>query len=131
MESHESIWLAEPQVRMLHAESVRLFGGLPGVRDVELLQSALARPQQRWAYGEAPDLFDLAAAHAFGLARNHAFLDGNKRIALLSIRTFLFLNGFRFDPDQVETVTMVEGLAAGAVEEATVADWIRRQAVPR
>ncbi len=127
----EPVWLTEPQIRILHAESVRLFGGLPGVRDQGLLESALARPRQLHTYGESPDLFDLAAAYAFGLARNHAFLDGNKRIALLSIRTFLFLNGFRFVPEQVETVVMMERLAAGENDEATIATWIRRCAVPR
>ena len=132
MESRrEPVWLTEPQIRILHAESLRLFGGLPGVRDVGLLQSALARPQQRFAYGEAPDLFDLAAAYAFGLARNHAFLDGNKRIALLSIRTFLFLNGYRFSPEEAETVAMMEGLAAGEQDEAAFSAWIRQHAVPR
>lgn len=125
------LWLSEPQVRLLHAESLRLFGGLSGVRDVGLLQSALARPQQLLAYGASPDLFDLAAASAFGLARNHPFLDGNKRMALLSIRTFLFLNGFHFVPDQVETVTTLEGVAAGSVGEQAFAAWIRRNSSPR
>lgn len=122
--------LTTAQVRLLHAESIRLFGGLPGVQNDHLLQSVLARPQQLYAYGESPSLFDLAAAYAFGLARNHAFLGGNKRAALLSIRTFLFLNGYRFEPDQIETVTMIEGLAASSVDQSVLAAWIERNAAP-
>jgi len=109
---------------MLHAEALRLFGGLAGVRDVGLLQSALARPQHLHAYGASPDAFALAAAYGLGIARNHPFVDGNKRTALLAIRAFLFLNGYRFVPDQVETVTVMEGLAAGDVDEAALAEWI-------
>lgn len=127
----EPNWLTFAQVKILHAESIRLFGGLPGVRDASLLESALARPQQHYAYGEAPTLFDLAAAYAFGLARNHAFLDGNKRIALLSIRTFLFINGYYFAPDQIETVTTIEGLASGAVSQGALSAWIAQNAQTR
>ncbi len=111
---------------MLHAEALRLFGGSPGVRDEKLLESALARPRQLFAYGVAPDLFDLAAEYAFGLARNHAFIDGNKRTALLSVRAFLFVNGHTFAPDQVETVTTFEMLAAGEIDQREVANWIRK-----
>lgn len=127
----EPVWLTEVQVRTLHAESLALFGGSPGLRDEGLLRSALARPRHRWAYGEAPSLFELAAAYAFGIAKNHAFVDGNKRTALLAIRAFLFRNGYLFVPDEIETVTTIEGLAAGAVDEATLATWIQTNAHAR
>lgn len=120
----EPIWLTEGQVRMLHAESLRLFGGASGVRDAGLLQSALGRPRHLWAYDESATLFDIAAAYAFGLAKNHAFVDGNKRVALLAMRAFLFRNGHRFIPDEVETVTAMEGVAGGAVGEDELAEWV-------
>lgn len=127
----EPTWLTSVQVRMLHAESLRLFGGRTGLRDANLLESALARPRQRFAYGDNPDLFTLAAEYAFGLARNHAFVDGNKRVALLAVRAFLFTNGWRFEPGQVETVTTFERLAAGEVDPSRLADWIKQNARPR
>ena len=120
----EPVWLTSVQIRMLHAQSLNLFGGLAGIRDVGLLESALDRPRNKWEYEDQPSLFELAAAYAFGIARNHAFNDGNKRTALLSIRAFLFRNGFTFSPDEIETVTMIEGLAAGTVDETALAKWI-------
>ena len=127
----EPTWLSSVQVRMLHAETLRLFGGRAGLRDAHLLESALARPRQLFAYGDDPDLFDLAAAYAFGLARNHAFVDGNERVALLSVRAFLFVNGHAFEPGQVETVTTFERLAAGDLDQQELAGWIRQNARPR
>ncbi len=94
------------------------------MRDAGLLQSALGRPQHLWSYEEGATLYDLAAAYGFGIAKNHAFVDGNKRAALLAIRAFLFRNGVRFMPDEVETVQVIEGLAGGAVDEAQLAAWI-------
>ena len=129
--SQEPIWLSATQVKMLHAETIRLFGGSPGLRDEGLLESALGRPQHLHAYGDAPSLFDLAAAYGYGLAKNHAFVDGNKRVALLAIRAFLFRNGYAFQPDQVETVTTMEGVAAGVVDQEALAAWIRDNASSR
>lgn len=120
----EPVWLTAVQAKMLHAEALKLFGGSLGVRDEGLLQSALARPQHRWTYEEAATLFDLAAAYGFGLAKNHAFVDGNKRVALLAIRAFLYRNGYAFNPEEVETVTMMEGVASGDVSEGLLAEWI-------
>ncbi|MEZ4702533.1 MAG: type II toxin-antitoxin system death-on-curing family toxin [Rhodothermales bacterium] len=85
----EPIWLSTIQVRLLHAESLRLFGGGTGLRDEGLLESVLARLQQRFAYEKSVDIETLAAEYAYGLARNHPFVDGNKRVALLAIRSFL------------------------------------------
>lgn len=120
----EPVWLTAIQAKMLHAEALKLFGGAPGVRDEGLLHSALARPRHLWAYEEAATLFDLASAYGFGIAKNHAFVDGNKRAALLAIRAFLFQNGYRFQPEEVETVTVMEGVAGGTVDEAMLAEWL-------
>ena len=127
----EPVWLSITQVKMLHAETLRLFGGSPGLRDEGLLESALGRPKHLHAYGEAPSLSDLAAAYGYGLAKNHAFVDGNKRVALLAIRAFLFRNGYASRPDQVETVTTMEGVAAGAVDQEALAAWVRDSASQR
>ena len=126
----EPTWLSMTQVRMLHAESMQLFGGAPGIRDEKLLESALGRPRNKWHYDSEIHISELAAAYGFGLAKNHAFIDGNKRIALLAIRTFLYVNGWRFVPDEVETVTVIEGLAAGTVDEKMLADWIASNTSP-
>ena len=122
--SDEPVWLDIAQVKLLHAESMRLFGGLPGLRDESILESAIARPRNLWAHDRAATIFDLAAAYGFGIARNHAFVDGNKRITLLAVRVFLFLNGLHFQPDEVETVTMIEALADGTLSQSELARWI-------
>lgn len=115
----------------LHAALVREHGGLAGLRDEGLLESALARPQQRWSYEPDADLASLAAAYAFGLARNHAYLDGNKRIAFVAAAVFLLRNGLLLESSEPEAVVTMLGVAAGAIEEAALADWIRRHAEPR
>ncbi len=120
----EPIWLTEVQVRMLHAEAINLFGGAHGIRDQSLLESALGRPRNMWAFAESVSLPELAAAYGFGIAKSHAFVDGNKRTALLAIRAFLFRNGLLFEPTEVEAVSTIEGLAAGSVKEQALADWI-------
>ena len=116
------VWLTRAQVQVLHAESLRLFGGAPGLRDVGLLEGALARP--RLAYVPDASVFALAASLGHGLTKSHAFVDGNKRTGLLAVQTFLFLNGYRFAPDVVDTVTTMEGVAAGLVSEEAFAAWI-------
>ncbi len=120
----EPTWLTEIQVRMLHAEAVRMFGGSHGIRDQSLLERALGRPQNMWAYQESASLPELAASYGFGIAKNHAFVDGNKRTSLLAIRAFLFRNGLHFQPAEVESVSLIEGLAAGSVTEEALANWI-------
>ena len=115
---------------MLHTQGIKLFGGFPGLRDEGLLQSALGRPVNLWAYNEDATHFQLAAAYGFGLAKNHAFIDGNKRITLLAIRAFLFRNGYRFEPGEVETVTTMEGVASGAVNENALSEWIEANCTP-
>ena len=120
----EPIWLTAVQLKMLHADALKLFGGSPGVRDEGLLESALGRPRHLWAYGGAVTLFDLAAAYGFGIMKNHAFIDGNKRAGALGMRAFLFRNGYRFAPDQADMVATIEGVAAGTVSEEELATWV-------
>jgi death-on-curing protein len=120
----EPEWLEVNIVLDVHAEQLALFGGADGIRDSWLLESALARPINKFAYGES-DLAALAAAYGFGLARNHPFVDGNKRAAFGSIIVFLGLNGIDFDVAPEQATAMILGLAAGEVSEESLARWIR------
>jgi len=120
----EPRWLTRAMVVALHDESLALFGGLPGIRDDGLLDSALARPRNRLAYQPDAELCRIAAAYGFGLVRNHPFVDGNKRIGVLAVAVFLTLNGLRFDPDEVEEVRAILDLAAGNTDEEEFAAWI-------
>lgn len=106
-------------------DQIREHGGLPGVRDEHALESALARPQQQWHYGEATDIPALSAAYAFGLVRNHPYRDGNKRIGFLVMVTFLEINGHRFEATDTEVVTQMLALADGGVSEEELAAWVR------
>jgi death-on-curing protein len=116
-------WLDTAIVLDVHAEQLALFGGADGIRDLGLLESALARPLNKFAYGES-SLAALAAAYAFGLARNHPFVDGNKRAAFASIIVFLGLNGIDFDVPPQEATAMILSLAAGEIEEEGLSRWI-------
>jgi death-on-curing protein len=120
----EAKWLNYDQVIAVHSRQLRRFGGAPGLRDDGLLRSAIERPRNKWHYERAA-LAELAAAYAFGLAKNHAFVDGNKRIAFMSMMIFLRKNGVRFAPDQAQATTMIMALAAGEVSEESLARWIR------
>ncbi|KQT78629.1 type II toxin-antitoxin system death-on-curing family toxin [Methylobacterium sp. Leaf466] len=120
----EVVWLTSDLVQAIHARQLKMFGGPAGLRDIGALESALGRPLNRAAYGEV-DLAELAAAYAFGIAKNHPFVDGNKRAALLSLVTFLGLNGIDFLADEAEAVLMIRGLAAGDVDETGLTRWIR------
>ncbi len=124
-------WLSKKLVQVLHAESLARFGGAPGVRDEGLLESALDRPRNLLSYGDDPSLFDLAAAYAQGLIKNHPSIDGNKRAGLLAARAFLFQNGFRLDPPEAETVHVIEGVAAGEVSVDDLAAWLEAQSTAR
>lgn len=119
----EPCWLDLSIVIDVHAEQLALFGGPDGVRDLGLLESALARPINKFAYGES-SLAALAAAYAFGIARNHPFIDGNKRAAFASIIVFLGLNGIDFDVAPETATAMILSLAAGEVSEESLARWI-------
>lgn len=111
-------------VDAIHSDQLREHGGLPGIRDENILESALARPQQKWHYGEETDIPLLAAAYAFGLVRHHPYRDGNKRIGFLAMVTFLGINGYRFEATDADVVTQFVALAAGEVSEAQLAAWI-------
>jgi death on curing protein len=119
----EPVWLSTDLVLAIHEEQLRQFGGPSGLRDRGLLESALARPLNKYAYG-TNDLAALAAAYGFGLARNHAFLDGNKRIAFLAMVTFLGLNQVELMVPEAEAVVIMLSVAAGEVDEDGLARWI-------
>lgn len=122
------IWLLEETLTAIHHRQIAEHGGSEGLRDEGLLLSALARPQNLLAYGEpASDLASLAAAYAYGIARNHPFVDGNKRTPLVAARTFLILNGVDLEATQDDKVLTFLNLAEGAISEEELADWIRKR----
>lgn len=123
-------WIDKRALLLLHDESLAEHGGASGIRDEGLLDSALARPQNLAAYG-APDVADLAAAYGLGIAKNHAFVDGNKRAAFLAVGLFLALNGSRLHSPQADATLTMMAVAAGECDEASFARWIREHIVPR
>lgn len=120
----EPVWLSRQIVEMIHLEQIAEHGGRPGLRDENALESALARPRQLLTYEEGPTLPRLAAALCIGLARNHAFIDGNKRVALLATYTFLALNGQELDADEMDAADTVELAAAGSLGEIDLTSWL-------
>ena len=123
-------WVDRRLLVLLHDESLAEHGGAAGLRDEGLLESALARPLNLAAYGE-PDVAELAACYGVGLAKNHAFVDGNKRAAFLAVGLFLALNGHRLTASQTDATLAMLSVAAGDCSEPAFADWIRRHASPR
>jgi death-on-curing protein len=124
-------WLDRRVVDAIHHDQLREHGGLAGIRDENALESALARPQQKWHYDEHADEAALAAAYAFGLTRNHPYRDGNKRIGFLAMVTFLGVNGWEFNASDAEVVAEITALAAGSLSEETLAVWIRTHSAKR
>ncbi len=118
-------WIDKEALILLHAESLAEHGGLEGMRDEGLLDSALARPQNVHAYEEVTDVARLAAAYGVGIAKNHPFADGNKRAAFLSVGLFLGLNGKRLVADKTEATRVMLAVAAGELSEADFAEWIK------
>ena len=118
-------WLNRQVLLLLHDESLAEHGGATGLRDEGLLDSALARPLNL-SLDEAPDAARLAAAYGVGLAKNHAFVDGNKRAAFLAVGLFLAINGYRLHATQVDATLTMRSVAAGEIEDAAFADWIRQ-----
>lgn len=118
-------WVNRPVLLLLHEESLSEHGGASGLRDAGLLDSALARPMNLALY-EEPDLASLAASYGVGLAKNHAFLDGNKRVAFLAMGLFLAVNGYRLVASQAEATLAMLDIAAGEISETVFADWIRQ-----
>jgi len=119
-------WVAPAVLYAIHDRQLAEHGGQEGIRDLNAIESALARPQHLLAYGN-PDAAALAAAYAFGLSRNHGFVDGNKRVAWVVARLFLADNGFKLSFKAIEAVRLMEALAAGLVEESQLAQWFRER----
>ncbi len=121
----EPRWLTRRMLDAIHADQIRQHGGSPGVRDDGLIESALARPKNVFAYGGPNDLADLAASYAVALAKNHGYIDGNKRVAFLALFVFLGLNGKRLVAEEPEVVRVMLDVATGAVKEESLAAWVR------
>ena len=124
------VWIDRAVILAVHDEQLAEHGGSSGLRDTGLLESALARPQQLAAYGE-PDLAAIAASYGLGLAKNHPFIDGNKRTAFVAVELCLVLNGSELTADDVDCTLTMLALAAGDLDEAAFAEWIRRHIAPR
>lgn len=114
----------------MHGELIAEHGGGEGLLDSGLLSSALARPKNRRVYGRSSSIFDLAAVYGTGIVRNHPFIDGNKRVALMVMYVFLETNGYRLEASEVEAVGIMLALAAGEVDERTLSEWLKRYSVP-
>jgi death on curing protein len=121
---NEPFWLTPDIIEAIHDEQIAIHGGAAGLRDRGMLESALERPRNKWAYGER-DLAALAASYAYGLAKNHPFIDGNKRSALLAIYTFLGANDIDFIVPEADAAAAILALAAGEISEEGLTRWIR------
>jgi len=119
----EPFWLTRQIIIAIHDEQLAIHGGASGLRDEGLLESALDRPRNKWSYENA-ELPELAAAYAFAIARNHPFVDGNKRTSLLALYTFLGVNGIDFDVPEADAAAMILSLAAGEADEFGLTRWI-------
>jgi death-on-curing protein len=126
----EPNWIDKRALLLLHEESLAMFGGARGLRDEGLLDSALSRPVNLLLYEPDSAVASLAAAYGYGIAKNHAFVDGNKRKAFLSIGLFLSINGRPLRVDQVEAINTILALAAGSLSEAALAAWLREHSAP-
>jgi len=122
----EIVWILDEVVLAVHEEQLAVHGGLPGVRDRGVLESALARARNLAAYENCDDLATLAAAYVFGIAKNHGFIDGNKRTALVTADLFLMLNGYELVSSPVENVLTILGVADGSLSEEELAVWMSR-----
>lgn len=122
--SAEPNWVRREVLVALHSEGLRLFGGPEGIRDEGMLDGALDRPRNRFTYEPETSIPELAASYAFGLARNHPFVDGNKRAAFLSIGLFLGKNGYQLTATQIDAAAVIFELAAGEIDEEVLAGWI-------
>jgi death on curing protein len=127
----EPVWLRRDVLELLHSESLAEHGGADGLRDEGLFESAQARPKNLYAYEGIDDVVRLAASYAFGLAKNHTFVDGNKRIAFIACGLFLRLNGIRLVANQADAALTFLSLAAGDLDETQVTEWIRAHSTVR
>lgn len=128
---NEPRWLALVHILAIHSDQIKAHGGSPGLRDRGLLESALERPRNRLHYDPDADLPALAAAYGFGLANNHPFVDGNKRVSFQVMYLFLGLNGFQIEAPEEEVVALILSLAAGQLDESELASWLRHHITPR
>lgn len=126
----EPTWLDRVLLEVIHTDQIAEHGGSLGIRDEGLLESALALPKNKLAYEPASDPATLAAAYGFGIAKNHPFVDGNKRTTLMAIYTFLAINGLELDAPEAETVTAILGTADSNSQEDDLASWIRGRLIP-
>jgi death-on-curing protein len=127
---NEPFWLDEKIVRAMHEDQLAQHGGRPGIRDNNLFFASLDRPKNLLAYGEpTPTIFDLAAAYCYGFNKNHAFVDGNKRVAFVAMATFLELNGYSLDIPETEVVLMMERLATDKETQESIAEWLQENSV--
>jgi len=127
----EPRWVSRLVIDSIHFDMLATFGGMPGLRDEDALESALARPQQRLAYEPKADIASLTAAHGYGIARNHPFNDGNKRVAFMAMAVFAALNGFEIEAPEAEVVAYMLDLAAGTLALEELAAWVRSRLVAR
>ncbi|TNJ34117.1 type II toxin-antitoxin system death-on-curing family toxin [Prosthecochloris vibrioformis] len=122
-------WLLDDVIIAIHDEQIAEHGGSTGIRDRELLLSALARPQHQAHYNDEPTVFELAAAYAYGIIRNHPFVDGNKRTGFLAAYVFLNINGWQLRASEVEAITVILDVAAGDIDEPTFSRWLKNKSV--
>jgi death on curing protein len=123
------VWISEALARMIHDDQIARYGGSLGTRDESLFLASLDRPRNLFAYGDNPNLFDLAAAYAFGIAKNHPFVDGNKRTGFVLAAVFLELNGYSLDAPDSEVVGTMERLAQGLETQESVALWMQSRSI--
>jgi death on curing protein len=131
MISMEPVWVSDELVEAIHERQIAEHGGGSGIRDRSMLESALARPRQKFAYEESADMSSLAAAYAFGIARNQPFVDGNKRTAYVVCRTFLVLNGWDLIGSLADRYPIFLSLAAGELTEVALTDWLQTNSRPQ
>lgn len=121
----EPRWVSRLVIEAVHADMLLTHGGLPGLRDATILESALARPRQRHAHDPSAELADLAASYAFGIVRDHPFNDGNKRVGFVALAVFLGLNDLELEASESEVVETLVALSSGAIDESALAGWVR------
>ncbi len=125
----EPFWLDERMVKAFHEEQICMHGGLSGIRDESMLAASCARARHLFAYVNTATLFDLAAAYGYAFAKNHAFVDGNKRVAFISILTFLYLNGFLLQVPEMEAVLVISRLASGEETQESISEWLAKNSL--
>lgn len=125
----EPFWLDERMIKACHEDQICLHGGLPGIRDENMLAASCARPRHLFTYDNTATSFNLAAAYGYAFAKNHAFVDGNKRVTFVSILMFLYLNGFLIKVPEMEAVLVITRLAAGEETQESVSQWLAKNSL--